>query len=211
MAANASPTGAADAAPAPKAGGNTKTVDGAPLSEQVSFVINHHVKPGHHEEYERWLHVVTAEAAKYRGHMGTHIARPAPGGDIYEIAVRFANRPDADAWINSQTRKDLVKRIESMIVEPEKLKVKSGIDYWFTSVTEGAEPPPRWKQWLTTVSVIWPLSMVLPLILGRLFRAVPILGTFGVAQLISALCMVGLLVYVIMPRYTRLLEKWLTK
>lgn len=184
---------------------------GGNFSDQVSFIIRHHVKPGLHEQYETWLHTIIAEAAKYHGHQGAHVARPAPGGDIYEIAVRFDNRSDAEAWVNSQTRKDLIRQVEPLIAEPETLKIKSGIDYWFTSVAEGGTPPPRWKQWLTTVSVIWPMSIVLPLVLGYLFELIPPLGVWGVRHLVQAMCMVGLLVYVIMPPYTRLLSKWLTR
>lgn len=188
--------------------GEIKTEDGdIVLSEQVSFIVQHKVIPGHEADYEAWLHRITLEAAKFRGHMGTQIARPSAGSDVYEISVRFANRADADNWIHSQTRKNLVDEVSRDIAEPEKLKVKSGIDYWFTAVTEGHKSPKVWKQWLTTVSVIWPLSMVLPLVLEHLFAAVPVLGTFGVRHLVSAMCMVGLLVWVIMPRYSRLLSK----
>lgn len=189
-----------------------KTEDGdIILSEQVSFIIQHKVKPGHQAEYEAWLHHITFEAAKFHGHMGTQIVRPVPGGDTYEIAVRFANRADADAWIHSPTRRSLVGEVMSHIAEPETLRVKSGIDYWFTSVTEGHKAPKVWKQWLATVSVIWPLSMILPLVLERLFAAVPFLGEYGVRHLVSAMCMVALLVWVIMPPYSRLLSKWLSR
>lgn len=181
------------------------------LNEQVSFVIQHKVKPDHHDEYEVWLRKTIAEAAKFKGHMGAQIARPAKGGDNYEISVRFATRADADRWIESETRKALIREVEPHIQEPETLKISSGIDYWFTSVTEGGVPPPRWKQWLTTVSVIWPLSILMPMALEYLFRAVPVLGTFGIRHLISAMIMVGLLVYVIMPPYTRAIAKWLSK
>lgn len=184
---------------------------GAKFSDQVSFIIRHHVKAGRHEEYEAWLRTIIAEAAKYHGHQGAHVARPGPGGDFYEIAVRFANRTDAEAWVNSQTRKELIRQVEPLISEPETLKIKSGIDYWFTTVTEGGAPPKRWKQWLTTVSVIWPMSIVLPIALNYLFDLVPPLGAWGVRHLVQAMCMVGLLVYVVMPPYTRLLSKWLTR
>lgn len=181
------------------------------LGEQVSFIIQHHIKPGHQEQYEEWLHRTILEAAKYKGHMGTQVARPGPGGDLYEIAVRFATRADADRWVESQRRKDLVAEVVPHIAEPERLQIRSGVDYWFTSVTEGHVAPKRWKQWLTTVSVIWPLSMALPFLLGYLFRAVPVLETFGVRHLVSAMCMVFLLMYVFMPPYTRAISRWLSK
>lgn len=196
---------------------NTDKPGGAPaadppnLADQVSFIITHHVLPGRHEDYEKWLRNIIAEAAKYKGHMGAHVMRPAHGDNVYEIAVRFATRADAESWVNSETRRSLIRDVEPLISEPEKLNIKSGIDYWFTSVTEGNKPPKVWKQWLATASVIWPLSMILPFVLAPLFENVPILGEFGVRHLVSALVTVGLLVYVIMPRYTRLIAKWLSR
>ena len=176
----------------------------------MSFIIEHEVKPGHEAQYETWLHNLIGEAGKYHGHMGTHVQRPGPGGDTYVISVRFAEREDAVRWMNSGTRATLMQDVMQHIAAPEKLQIRSGIDYWFTGATGGIAPK-RWKQWLTTVSVIWPLSMVLPRLLGYLFRAVPPLGQMPWAQLVTAMCMVGLLVYVIMPHYSKLLSKWLSK
>ncbi len=189
--------------------GDAKASDN--LKEQVSFVITHHVHPENHPKYEEWLHKTILEAAKYPGHLGTHVAKPTDDGEQYEISVRFATRADAERWINSDRRHELVKEIETIISEPERLDIRSGIDYWFTTVTEGHKPPKRWKQWLTSVSVIWPLTMIIPLILRPLFRAIPILGHFGVVQLIVAMCVVFMVVYVVMPPYTRAIAKWLSR
>lgn len=181
------------------------------LYEQVSFVIKHKVKPEAHDQYEDWLRRTIAAAATFHGHMGAQVARPAPGHHEYEIAVRFATRNDAEQWIDSDVRKELVKELNSLIEEPERLDIRSGIDYWFTSVTEGNKPPKRWKQWLTSVSVIWPLTLLVPWALRPLFHAVPFLGRYGVSQLVVAMCVVAMVVYVVMPPYARLLAKWLSR
>ena len=188
---------------------DTKT--SAKLSEQVTFVIKHNVKPDHHDAYEVWLHKTIAEAAKYHGHMGTQVARPTAGSHQYEIAVRFATRADAEQWIESEARKDLIKEVEPHISEPERLDISSGIDYWFTSVTEGNKPPKRWKQWLSSVAAIWVLTMIIPWLLGPLFHAVPLLGTFGIRQLLTAMCVVFMVVYVVMPPFTRAIAGWLSR
>lgn len=137
--------------------------------------------------------------------------RPTKGGDLYEVAVRFASMKDAEDWINSEARNNLIREVSEHIQEPEKLRIKSGIDYWFTSVTEGHEPPPRWKQWLLTLSAVWPLSMLLPWLLGYLFQVVPEAGVFGVRHLIQGMLLVFLLTYVIMPHYTRAVSGWLNR
>lgn len=189
----------------------TKSLTRDNLSEQVSFIIKHRVKPDRHDDYETWLHKTIAEAAKYHGHMGAQVARPAAGSHDYEIAVRFATRDDADHWIQSETRKSLIREVEPLIAEPEKLQISSGIDYWFTAVTEGGRPPKRWKQWLTSVAVISVLTMIIPSLLAPLFRVVPVLETFGVRQVVNAMCVVFMVVYVVMPPVTRAIAGWLSR
>lgn len=185
--------------------------NGIPMPEQVSFIITHNVKPDHHDDYETWLRKIIDTAARHKGHLGAHVIRPARGNNYYEIAVRFASLKDAENWIHSETRHKLVADVREHIQEPEKLHIKSGIDYWFTAATEGHEPPPRWKQWLLTVSSVWPLSMLLPWLLGYLFKLVPALDVFGVRHLIQGMLLVFLLTYIIMPRYTRAVSGWLNR
>lgn len=198
-----------DSAGTTSGGGGSMRVVSYP--EQVSFIIQHNVKPDRHEAYETWLHSIIGEAGKFPGHMGAHVARSAKGGNLYEISVRFASRADAERWANSSVRQKLVEELADLVTEPEHLNIQSGVDYWFTAAT-GGKSPRVWKQWMATVSVIWPLSLVLPWILRTLvFDPFPLLGVWGIAQLISSMTMVGLLTYVFMPRYTRAIRSWLTK
>lgn len=180
-------------------------------TEQVSFVIQHDVKPGFHEQYETWLKKIIAQAAKFHGHMGAQVQRPGPDSHQYEIAVRFATRRDAENWVDSDTRRQLIEELKPIISSDEKLDIKSGIDYWFTSYTEGHRAPKRWKQWLMSVSVIWPLTMFVPLLWEPLFKAAPVLGHWGLRQGFVAVTVVALVVYVVMPPYARLLSKWLSR
>lgn len=69
--------------------------------------------------------------------------------------------------------------------------------------------PPAWKQWLITTSVIWPLTMVVPWAFGPMFRAFPALGSYGVSHGILASVIVAIVVWIVMPRYTRLVHNWL--
>lgn len=189
----------------------TATKDATKWTEQVSFIIQHDVKPGMHEAYERWLKKTIAEAAKFPGHMGTHVAKPGPDQDMYEISVRFASRQYAENWINSDMRHQLVEELKPIISSDEKLNIKSGIDYWFTSYTAGHKAPKRWKQWMMTVSVIWVLTLIIPHLLAPLFNAVPILNQWGPKQGITAMVVVFFVVYVVMPPYAKLLSKWLSR
>jgi cation transporter-like permease len=66
-----------------------------------------------------------------------------------------------------------------------------------------------YKQFLITWSVIFPLTIFVPWVLHPLFQTVPFLGLPGISNLLISAMIVGLLTYVIMPRYTRTVATWL--
>lgn len=175
--------------------------------DQVFLVIRHKVKAEAIAAYEGWLARIIPAAAQYPGHLGVHVVRPPSGHDEYVNVLRFATAADAERWQASDERAKLVDEARPLLSELEDIEVKSGIDYWFTppSITKA---PPRWKQWLVTTSVIWPLTILVPWAMGPLFDTAPALQHFGLKQGILAAIIVGLVVYVVMPRYVRLLSPW---
>ena len=89
------------------------------------------------------------------------------------------------------------------------MELRSGIDYWFSPPEKKIAAPKRWKQWLMTASIIWPMTLIMPRVLRPVLDPLPLMDTVLSGQLIIVLVMVYLVVYQIMPRYSRLLEKWL--
>lgn len=174
--------------------------------ESTAFVVRHRVRKGAEGRYEDWLRKIVPVAASYPGHQGAHIVRPTPNNDEYVIVVRFSTLDQAKTWIESDDRKRLVKEIDDAI-SGDDTELKSGIDFWFTPPAE--KRAPGWKQWLVTTSVIAPLTMIVPAALKPLFLAVPWLATYGVSHVLVASTIVALVTFVIMPRYVRLLRRWL--
>lgn len=178
--------------------------------DQVFLVIRHKVKPEAITAYESWLSQIIPAAARYAGHQGVQVVRPPSGHDEYVNVLRFATASDAERWQTSAERAKLVAEVQPFLSELEDIEVKSGIEYWFTppAVTKA---PPRWKQWLVTTSVIWPLSILVPWAINPIFESVPALQRLGIRQGVLAAVIVGLVVYVVMPRYVRLLSPWFFK
>jgi len=108
-----------------------------------------------------------------------------------------------------QIHHQLLADIRPELESDEQVEIHSGIDYWFTPPTPTSKQPTRWKQWLITTAVIWPLTMLVPYVLSPLFRLVPALDTWGIRHGLVAATIVGLVVYVIMPRVVRMVSKWL--
>lgn len=175
----------------------------------VTIRIHHRIHPRARERYETWLRRAIEVAGRYCGHQGVHVLRPPDGGNDYEIAVRFASEAEAERWRTSSDRRELLEEVRDVLQQDESVEILSGIDYWFTPSSSTAKQPVRWKQWLVTTAVIWPLTMLVPLLWRPLFGLLPALDTWGLRHGIIAATIVALVVYVVMPRVVRLVAHWM--
>jgi antibiotic biosynthesis monooxygenase (ABM) superfamily enzyme len=69
--------------------------------------------------------------------------------------------------------------------------------------------PVRWKQFLVTWSAIYPLAVLVPIGVTPLIRVMGIGEARPFAALVTTGVIVALMVYVVMPRYTNLVRRWL--
>ncbi|MGA9665457.1 MAG: antibiotic biosynthesis monooxygenase [Gallionella sp.] len=188
---------------------NTSSAETTNAAESVTLLIQQRVRADAIARYEQWLRVISAKAAEYPGHQGVHIIRPPAGGNEYSIIIRFATFADAERWTQSADRQRLLAEIADAFEREDQFHIQPGIEFWFTPPTPAQKRPSAWKQWLITTSVIWPLTMFVPMIFHPLFVAVPLLGHWGISHGIIASAVVALVVFVIMPRYVRAVSGWL--
>lgn len=183
------------------------TADAVPRADSVTFVVQHWVRREAFPRYEEWLRGVVDVCSGYPGYQGVDIIRPVPGDNKYSTVVRFATFADAERWCKSADRPRLLASITDILERDDQARIETGIDFWFTPQSQPQAL--RWKQWLVTTSVIWPLTLLVPWLLEPLFDAVPWLGLSGLRQGVVAAVVVALVVFVVMPRYVRLIAGWL--
>jgi len=176
----------------------------------ASVVINHHIKDGKHRDYENWLLEIEPICRNFPGHMDWQIIRPIPNITYdYTVIIRFDTLSHLKHWMDSKERKNLIEKVRELFVKEDNFYIKSGLDFLFIPENQSTKIPVRWKQFMVTWSAIFPLSMVIPLLV------LPVLQTLNVSQnhAINSLFVSGvivlLMIYVIMPYYTRLIKKWL--
>ena len=104
----------------------------------------------------------------------------------------------------------MVEELEPLLERGEKIDTVTGIEFWFTPpASAGQKRAPPHKQFLVTLSVIYPLTLVVPWALRPLGDVLPALQHVLLGRLLVAVVIVWLMTYVVMPRYTRLLSRWL--
>lgn len=176
----------------------------------VTVVIRHQVRPGARTQYLQWLERIIPVAARFPGHRGVSVVRPSGEGDSYTITIRFDGLGQAQEWLSSSVRHALMGQALRMLEHAEEVETVTGLELWFTPLAEQQRAPP-YKQFLLILSVIYPLTLVLSWTLAPLFATTPFLQRQTVSVLMVSTIVVGLMTYVVMPRYTRLVRKWLYK
>lgn len=178
------------------------------VDSAVTTIIVQHPHSQHIQSYENWLREIVPLAKTAPGHRGVNIIKPHGSGVAYTIVLHFDSEANLRGWLDSDTRKQLVEKVRPLLKSDETIDVKTGLEFWFTPQPATKAAPP-YKQFLLTLSAIYPLSMLVPWLLSPLFAALPFLLTPFVKSFLVSLTIVGLMTYVIMPRYVRLVAKWL--
>jgi uncharacterized protein len=180
-----------------------------PQPDMVTLVIQHQPRPDAHEAYEQWLKRIIPVAARFPGHRGVNVIRPPEGGHGYTVTIRFDALAQAEDWLRSDARRQLVAEVEPLLSRAETLDTVTGLEFWFAPAAGPSRRARPWKQFLITLSVIYPLTLLLPWALQPLFDATALHQLHLLQHLVVTAIVVGLITYVVMPRYVRWVANWL--
>jgi len=179
----------------------------AEVEGPVTTTVTRRIKPGHEAAYETFLAGISSAARSFPGYLGIEVFRPAPGqGDEYRIVYRFDSAAHLHAWLDSPQRAAWLQRAEPHVAGPLRTQVLTGLEGWFTLPTQpGAPPPPPYKMAILTWVTIFPLITLIVVVLAPLLGSLPLVVRLAVTTLVT----VSLMTWVVMPRMTRLLHRWL--
>jgi len=185
-------------------------MDHASSNVGATVVITHRVRSDKHAEYEAWVDEISPLARSAPGNLDWHLVPPIPGAtETYAVIIRFQTTEHVKNWMNSSERKRLIEKVQPLLVSEDQFYISSGLDFWFTPAGAKAKVPVRWKQYLLTWSAIYPLALGVPRLVSPALGAMGFSPNVFLNTLAVTAVVVGLMVYVIMPRYTRLLQRWL--
>lgn len=185
-------------------------------SGPVTVTVARRIKPGMEAAYEEWIHGVIEIAAQFPGHQGMQILRPpmdANGKPLrqpaeYVLIFKFDTAAHLQAWEFSPERLLWIEKLRPMVEDDSKWHVTTGLEYWFTLPhVPGMPTPPRYKMAMVSWLAITPLSYLAGQLIAPHLKFLP---PFVVTMVITALLII-LMTYVVMPRLTRLLARWLFK
>jgi antibiotic biosynthesis monooxygenase (ABM) superfamily enzyme len=184
--------------------------DSAPPDDSegpVTTTVTRRIKPGHETAYEAFLEGIIAAASRFPGHLGVEVFRPATAAAAeYRIVYRFDTAGHLRRWLDSDEHADWLQRAEPHVAGPMRTEFLTGLESWFTLPQQpGLPAPPPYKMAILTWATIFPLITLVVVVLTPLIGTLPLVVRLG----ITTLATVPLMTWVVMPRVTRLLRRWL--
>ena len=191
---------------------NTSLPNQTPATEGATVVITHRLRENKSAEYESWIQEIAPLCKASPGYLDWHIVRPIPGlSETFTIIIRFDTIDHLRGWMESPTRARLIDKVQHLFATGDDFFISSGLDFWFMPSGAKAKVPIRWKQYLVTWSAIFPLALIVPLLVAPVLQLLDFPSNRFTSTLAVTGVVVFLMVYVVMPRYTRLLQRWLFK
>jgi antibiotic biosynthesis monooxygenase (ABM) superfamily enzyme len=177
------------------------------MSDPVTIVVRRKVKQGRERDYEAWLERLTrGVAGKFQGYLGTEIHRPGNADGEYRSIFRFDSLEHLDAFERSDFRARMLAEATSFFAADATWERLTGLEFWFDPPpgTKVPQPSPH-RMALVLIAVVFTLVLILNLMLGPLMTGWPL----PLRVLIFVCVQVGLLTYVIMPRLTPLIARFI--
>jgi uncharacterized protein len=173
----------------------------------VTTTVTRRVKPGHEGFYEQFLRGIIVAARRFEGHLGVEVFRPASAAaGEYRIVYRFDTAEHLRAWLESDEHAAWLERAEPHVIGPMRTQFVTGLESWFTLPSSpSAPPPPPYKMALLTWVTLFPLITGVVVAIEPLLEGVALVPRLAVTTAIT----VPLMTWVVMPRVTMLLRRWL--
>ena len=179
----------------------------ATTSEPVTVVVTRRVKAGHEAAYEAWLADLTTRAKTLDGYLGTTIQKPAPGAPRdYTSVFRFASVETLRAFEASDLRREALAAVLPHVEADAVWQTQTGLEFWFTPPpgTVVAQPS-RFRMALVLIVTVFTLVLSIGRVVGLVIGEAP----QPVRLFVTIVIEVFLLTYVVMPRLTRVLARWI--
>lgn len=172
----------------------------------VTTIFARRVRPGFERQYEEWLVGITEVSSRFPGNQGTTILRPGAERAQYIAIVQFDSAANLGRWMDSSERAEWCAKLDAITLDSEEISTLTGMERWFTLPDRAVtHAPPRYKSALLILLGLYPVVLVLAPLLD------PLIGSWHAAPrtLVSLVVSVTLMVWVVMPRLTRLFFRWL--
>jgi hypothetical protein len=175
--------------------------------EPVTVVVRRQVRPGCEGDYEAWLERLIASSRSLPGYLGTEVLRPSsPHSREYTSIFRFDSSENLRAFEESDLRRHALQEVGAFVEADATWERLSGLELWFTPPPGLVVPQPsRFRMALLLIVVVYTLVFSIGTLVGWVLES----ASGPLRLLVTIVLEVFTLTYVIMPRLTRVLARWI--
>jgi antibiotic biosynthesis monooxygenase (ABM) superfamily enzyme len=176
-------------------------------NESVTVVVTRRVKSGYESQYENWLKRLLEEAKSMKGYIGATVQKPAPGTTEYTSIFRFDNVENLRKFEESEIRAKYLSEVMNYVESDAIWKKFSGLEFWFSPPKGTIVPQPsRFRMALVMIVVVYGLVISIGQLVAMLVGDV--IPSY-VRLFVTISIEIFLMTFVLMPRLTKLLAKWI--
>lgn len=179
----------------------------SPIEEPVTVVVTRRVKPGREGDYEAWLSRLITASSALPGFLGSSIQRPATSGPREYVSVfRFDSVGHLRAFEEGEVRRRALSEVGKYVESDARWERLTGLEFWFTAPPGAIAPQPsRPRMALLMIVVVYGLVLSIGKVVGLVLSTAPM----PLRLLVTITIEVFLMTYVLMPRITRWLARWI--
>jgi uncharacterized protein len=176
-------------------------------NDSVTVVVTRRVKSGYESQYENWLKRLLEEAKLMKGYIGATVQKPAPGTAEYTSVFRFDNVENLRKFEESEIRTRYLREVVDYVEADAIWKKFSGLEFWFSPPKGTIVPQPsRFRMALVMIVVVYGLVISIGQLVATLVGDV--IPSY-VRLFITISIEIFLMTFILMPRLTKLLAKWI--
>jgi antibiotic biosynthesis monooxygenase (ABM) superfamily enzyme len=175
-------------------------------SQSVTVVVTRKVKRGREADYEDWLKRLLKDARSLSGYLGATVEKPAPGSNEYTSIFRFDTVENLRKFEESDMRSRYLREVVNYVETDAIWKKYTGLEFWFSPPKGAIIPQPsRFRMSLVMIAVVFGLVLSIGQLVAMAAADVP-----SYIRLFMTISIeIFLMTYVLMPRITKLLAKWI--
>lgn len=174
--------------------------------EPVTVVVTRRVRPGREQAYEAWLNRLVEGASAMPGFLGARLQRPRPGESAYTSVFRFESVDTLRAFEESELRQEALLEVAPLVEADAIWSRLTGLELWFSPPPGTIVPQPsRLRMSLLMIVVVFGLVVSIGQLVGLVLGDAPA----WLRLLVTITLEVFLMTYLLMPRLTRWLARWI--
>lgn len=177
------------------------------MSDAVTVVVTRRVKRGRELDYEKWLDKLIQDASTLPGYLGARVERPKEGeAPVYTSVFKFDSAEHLRAFETSDLRQRALLEVTDYVEADAVWSKLTGLELWFSPPPGTVVPQPsKFRMAIVMIAVVYGLVLSIGQGVAFVLSSAP----QPVRLLVTIVIEVFLMTYVLMPRLTRWLAKWI--